>query len=99
MTIEVTREAHPDDWFPHEGPQSEFLALTCFEALYGGAAGGGKSDALLVDAIRYVGRGYGTAYQAALFRRTFPELESSLVRRSHDLYPRLGGRYSEQKRL
>ncbi|RYE77593.1 MAG: terminase, partial [Myxococcales bacterium] len=95
----AVRPDHPEDWRPHKGPQQRFLSLTCFEALYGGAAGGGKSDCLLVDAIRYVGRGYGTAYQAILFRRTYPELEKSLIVRSHDLYPRIGGRYNEQKKV
>lgn len=89
---------HPDDWRPHPGPQTRFLGLTCFEALFGGAAGGGKSDCLLVDAIRYVGRGYGTSYQALLLRRTFPELEKNLILRSHDLYPRIGGRYNQQSK-
>ena len=89
---------HPDDWQPHAGPQTRFLSLGCFEALYGGAAGGGKSDCLLVDATRYVGRGYGTNYQALLLRRTFPELEKSLIVRSHDLYPRIGGRYNQQSK-
>jgi len=89
---------HPDDWLPNPGPQARFLSLTCFEALYGGAAGGGKSDALLVDAIRYVGRGYGTDYSALLLRREIPDLEKSLIIRSHDLYPRIGGRYNEVKK-
>jgi predicted phage terminase large subunit-like protein len=91
-------EDEPEDWKPFPGPQEEFLSLTCREALYGGAAGGGKSDALLVDAIRYVGCGYGRAYQGLLLRRTFPELEKNLIVRSHELYPRLDGEYNEQKR-
>jgi predicted phage terminase large subunit-like protein len=94
----MTREPHPDDWRPHAGPQTRFLSLTCREAFYGGAAGGGKSASICVDAIRYVGRGYGRAYKAILFRRTFPELETSLIQESWGLYPRLGGVYNEQKK-
>lgn len=85
-------------WKPNEGPQTRFLSLTCLEALYGGAAGGGKSDALLVDAGRYIGRGYGANYSALLLRREFPDLEKSLIVKSHDLYPRWGGRYREDKK-
>ncbi len=90
----TNRTPHPEDWRPHVGPQSRFLGLRCFEALYGGAAGGGKSDALLVDAIRYVGRGYGRNYKALILRRTFPPLERELIPRSYVLYPRLGGQFN-----
>lgn len=89
-----TTDGHADDWRPNPGPQTRFLSLTCFEALYGGAAGGGKSDAMLVDAIRGVGRGYGRNYAALLLRREFPDLEMSLMRRAHVLYPRIGGVWS-----
>jgi len=67
--------------------QTEFLASSFQELLYGGAAGGGKSDALLIDAL---GLGQGAVlwsrYRAILFRRTFPELEE-LVDRSREIYP------------
>lgn len=58
---------------PHEpgARQRAFLALTCDEALYGGAAGGGKSDALLMAALQYV---HVPGYSAILFRRTFTDL-------------------------
>lgn len=77
-------------WRPSR-QQEKFLRLSCFEALYGGAAGGGKSDALLIDALSFVGRGYGSAYRAILFRRTYPELLSSLIIRAHEIFPSYGG--------
>lgn len=51
--------------------QAEFLALDTREALYGGAAGGGKSDALLMAALEYV---HVPSYAAILFRRTYADL-------------------------
>lgn len=52
-------------------PQAAFLALPHREALYGGAAGGGKSDALLMAALQYVDV---PGYAGLLLRRTFTEL-------------------------
>jgi len=56
---------------PHPGPQSTFLALANREAFYGGAAGGGKSDALLMGALEYVDQ---PGYAALILRRTFADL-------------------------
>jgi len=55
--------------------------LHCREALYGGAAGGGKSDALLMAALQFVSE---PGYNAILFRRTFQDLslEEALMDRS-----------------
>lgn len=55
--------------------------------LYGGAAGGGKSDALIIDALGLQQNAVGTAgYRAILFRRSFPELRE-LIDRTRLLYP------------
>lgn len=63
-------------------PQAAFLSLPQMEAFYGGAAGGGKSDALLRAALQYV---EFPTYKALLLRRTFPELSQpgGLIDRAH----------------
>ncbi|MDR2699295.1 MAG: phage terminase large subunit [Nitrososphaerota archaeon] len=54
--------------------QAQFLLFNGKEALYGGAAGGGKSDCLLMAAAQYVSE---SRYSAILFRRTFADLSLS----------------------
>ena len=51
--------------------QQVFLRTNSIEALFGGAAGGGKSSALLMAALQYVDT---PGYNAILFRRTFADL-------------------------
>ncbi|HBZ17966.1 MAG TPA: hypothetical protein DEO41_01075, partial [Betaproteobacteria bacterium] len=51
--------------------QRVFLRTYGIEALFGGAAGGGKSSALLMAAMQYVDV---PGYSAILFRRTFADL-------------------------
>lgn len=58
---------------PHEPTYKQllFISLNTEEAFYGGAAGGGKSDALLMAALQYVDN---PQYAALLLRRTFKAL-------------------------
>jgi len=65
---------------PNPGPQTTFLTLpdTNDDVLYGGAAGGSKSTSLFMYTMRSCVRYPGL--QAFWFRRSFPELEQSVLR-------------------
>lgn len=69
---------------PNEGPQTEFLEASEQEVLYGGAAGGGKSFALLADPVRYFDH---PKFNGLLIRRTNEELRD-LINESLTLYKR-----------
>ena len=56
---------------PNVGPQTEFLAAGEQDVLYGGAAGGGKSYAMLVDPLRHM---HIKEHRALLLRKSMPEL-------------------------
>ena len=44
---------------PQKGPQEKFLATSADIAIYGGAAGGGKTYAILMEPLRYINtKGY-----------------------------------------
>ena len=82
---------------PNEGPQTEFLAAAETDVLYGGAAGGGKAYAMLVDPLRYAHR---AAHRALIIRRSMPELRE-LIDKSRELYPKAfpGCKYREVEKL
>ena len=60
-------------WTPQPGPQTTFVTCPFEEVLYGGSAGGGKTDALLGDFSSGIEQ-YGSAWHGLIARRSFPML-------------------------
>lgn len=80
---------------PNPGPQTAFLAASDREVLYGGAAGGGKSYAMLADPLRYMSH---PQFSGLLLRHTTEELRE-LIWKSQEMYPKIypGIKWSERK--
>jgi hypothetical protein len=96
--LKVKEEVNKNVIFqPNDGPQTDFLAAPEIDVLYGGAAGGGKSYAMLVDPLRYAHR---AAHRALILRRSMPELRE-LIDKSRELYPQAfhGCKFREVEKL
>ncbi len=83
-------------YIPHQPtiPQTAFLLLEDREALYGGAAGGGKSDALLMGALQYVDT---PGYAALLLRKTYADLSlpEAIMARANEWLRPTDGRWDD----
>ena len=81
-------------WTP-QPKQKIFMQRPEKEALYGGAAGGGKSDCAIAEALRQV---HIPHYRGLILRKTYPQL-SDLIDRSREIYlaafPK--AKYNDQK--
>ncbi|MEH6477155.1 MAG: terminase family protein, partial [Sneathiella sp.] len=79
---------------PQSGPQEIFLASNADIAIYGGAAGGGKSYALLLEPLRHI---HNPKFRAVIFRRTSKQIrnEGGLWDTSRQLYAKVGGEAKE----
>ena len=81
---------------PNDGPQTQFLAAPEREVFYGGARGGGKSYAMLIDPLRYCDK---ANHRALLIRRSMPELRD-MINHSQRLYGQAypGAKWREQEK-
>ena len=81
---------------PNDGPQTQFLAASEREVFYGGARGGGKSYAMLIDPLRYCDKAH---HRALLIRRSMPELRD-MINHSQRLYSQAypGAKWREQEK-
>jgi hypothetical protein len=84
-----------NEWKP-EPKQETFLAVptTIKEAFYGGGAGSGKSDVLLLYGIVHRWHEH-PKFKQVFQRRTFPELRNEIIPRSRELYRRFGAKFNK----
>lgn len=77
--------------------QEQFLASSADVAIYGGAAGGGKTWALLLEPLRHIKNG---DFGAVIFRRTIPEIthEGALWDEAKKVYPLLDAAPNQNER-
>jgi len=72
------------------------LRCPAFEAFYGGARGGGKTEGLLMDYAKTVNCGWGEAWKGIIFRKTYKQLDEIIARSKKYFYSAfLGSLYTE----
>src|SRR5690606_2742766 len=76
---------------PQPGPQTAFLSTSADIAIYGGAAGGGKSWALLLEPLRHI---HNPKFGGVIFRRESKQVtnEGGLWDESEKIYPLVGAK-------
>jgi hypothetical protein len=82
-------------WTPQLGPQAVFVDSDVFDLVYGGARGGGKTDAALGDFALHEAAHGGEA-QGLLVRRTRTALEPT-VERAKAIYAAAGAKWQAQR--
>jgi hypothetical protein len=90
-TLEILVESSlPENigWAPFPGGQVQFLSCPVREIFAEGNRGGGKTEILLVDYLRDVGK-HGDAWRGIIFRREYKHLDD-LVAKSKRLFRKLG---------
>ena len=83
-------------WSPQPGPQTALLQCPVFEVFFGGARGGGKTDASIGEWLQHAGM-YGEGAIGIFIRRKYVQL-AEVIARTKQIFPKLGAKYNEQRR-
>jgi len=85
-------------FLPLPGSQVSFLSCPVFECLLAGNRGGGKTQILLMDYAKDIGKGYGNAWRGVLFRREVGDLDD-VVQKIDEWFPKMfpGFRFNRSK--
>jgi len=82
-------------WEAQPGPQTALIQCPCFEVLFGGARGGGKTESSLGDWLEHQ-QAYGVNANGVFFRRNQVDLDE-VIERAKELFKPLGAKWNENK--
>ena len=83
-------------WQPQPGPQTALLECPVFEVFYGGARGGGKTEASIGDWLQHSST-YSEHAIGIFVRRKLKQLEE-VIARTHQIFPKIGASYNVQQK-
>lgn len=83
-------------WKPQAGPQTLLISCPVFEVFYGGARGGGKTEASIGDWLDHSAR-YGENAIGIFVRRKLTQL-TEVIARTQQIFPKLGAKYNVQQK-
>ena len=83
-------------WTPQPGPQTDLVTCPVFEVFYGGARGGGKTEASIGDWFSHSGT-YGEHAAGLFVRRKLTQL-TDIIKRFKRYGAKIGAKWHEQKK-
>lgn len=81
-------------WKPNPGPQTAMVTCPVFEVFFGGARGGGKTEASIGDWLLHA-QEYGENASGIFFRRTLIQLDD-VIKRTRRMFVKVGAKYNTQ---
>jgi hypothetical protein len=83
-------------WQPNPGPQTAMVTCPVFELFFGGARGGGKTEASIGDWLLHAEE-YGENASGIFFRRTLIQLDD-VIKRTRRMFVKVGAKYNTQSK-